>query len=75
MCMFIFTRGPRLSLAQFSHSVVSDSLRPHEPQPARPSCPSPTPESTQTHVARVGDAIQSSHPLAQSMLFLKLSKF
>ena len=28
---------------QFSHSVVSDSLRPHEPQQARPPCPSPTP--------------------------------
>ena len=27
---------------QFSHSVVSDSLRPHEPQHARPLCPSPT---------------------------------
>ena len=31
------------SSAQFSHSVVSDSLRPHEPQHARASCPSPTP--------------------------------
>ena len=28
---------------QFSRSVVSDSLRPHESQHARPSCPSPTP--------------------------------
>ena len=28
---------------QFSHSVVSDSLRPHESQHARPPCPSPTP--------------------------------
>ena len=28
---------------QFSHSVVSDSLRPHELQHARPPCPSPTP--------------------------------
>ena len=33
----------RLSV-QFSHSVVSDSLRPHESQHARPPCPSPTPE-------------------------------
>ena len=31
------------SSAQFSHSVVSDSLRPHESQHARPPCPSPTP--------------------------------
>ena len=31
------------SSVQFNHSVVSDSLRPHEPQHARPPCPSPTP--------------------------------
>ena len=29
-------------IIQFSCSVVSDSLRPHEPQHARPPCPSPT---------------------------------
>ena len=34
---------PPLSSVQFSRSVVSDSLRPHEPQHARPPCPSPTP--------------------------------
>ena len=28
---------------QFSHSVMSDSLRAHEPQHTRTSCPSPTP--------------------------------
>ena len=33
----------QFSSVQFSHSVVSDSLRPHEPQHARPPCPSPTP--------------------------------
>ena len=32
----------RLNTVQFS-SVVSDSLRPHESQHARPPCPSPTP--------------------------------
>ena len=31
------------SSVQFSRSVVSDSLWPHEPQYARPSCPSLTP--------------------------------
>ena len=31
------------SSVQFSRSVVSDSLRPHEPPHARPPCPSPTP--------------------------------
>ena len=30
-------------LVQFGRSVVSDSLRPHELQHARPPCPSPTP--------------------------------
>ena len=30
-------------LVQFSRSVVSDSLRPHKSQHARPPCPSPTP--------------------------------
>ena len=30
---------------QFSHSVVSDSVWPIEPQHARPPCPSPTPGS------------------------------
>ena len=29
---------------QFSCSVMSDSLRPHEPQHTRPPCPSPIPE-------------------------------
>ena len=33
----------QLSSVQFSCSVVSDSLRPHESQHARPLCPSPTP--------------------------------
>ena len=33
----------RVSSVQFSHSVVSDSLWPHESQHARPPCPSPTP--------------------------------
>ena len=28
---------------QFSHSVMSNSLRPHESQHTRPPCPSPTP--------------------------------
>ena len=30
-------------LVQFSRSVVSDSLRPHKSQHARPPCPSPSP--------------------------------
>ena len=33
----------QIQIRQFSHSVVSNSLRPHEWQHARPPCPSPTP--------------------------------
>ena len=33
----------RFSSVQFSHSVMSDSLWPHESQYARPPCPSPSP--------------------------------
>ena len=57
-----------LSSIQFSRSVVSNSLRPHESQHARPPCPSPTPEFTQTHVHWVGDAIQQSHLLSSLSL-------
>ena len=43
---------------------MSDSWRPHESQHARLPCPSSLPEFTQTHIHRVGDAIQPSHPLS-----------
>ena len=33
----------KITSVQFSHSVVSSSLRPCEPQHPRPPCPSPTP--------------------------------
>jgi len=48
---------------QTSRSVVSDSFRPHELQHARP-VHHHLPEFTQTHVHRVSDAIQPSHPLS-----------
>ena len=54
----------QFSSIQFSHSVLSYSLRPREPQHTRPPYPSPTPGSTQTHVHWVSDAIQQSHPLS-----------
>ena len=37
------TKVRLVSSVQFSCSVVSDSLQPHEPQHARPPCPSPSP--------------------------------
>ena len=39
----LFKRDFQFSSFQFSRSVVSDSLWPHESQHARPPCPSPTP--------------------------------
>ena len=47
---------------------MSDSLQPHEWQHARPPCHHQLPEFTQTHVCRVGDAIQPSHPLSSPFL-------
>ena len=44
----------QFSSVQFSHSVMSDSLWPHELQHARPPCPSPTPR---VH--------SNSHPLSR----------
>ena len=41
--LMFLQRRHQFSSAQFSRSVVSDSLRPHESQHARPPCPSPTP--------------------------------
>ena len=35
--------SPLVLSAQFSHSVMSESLQPHELQHARPPCPTPTP--------------------------------
>ena len=49
---------------QFSCSVVSDCLRPHESQPARPPCPSPSPGVHSNSLHQVRDAIQPSHPLS-----------
>ena len=54
-------RKPRYTV-QFSCSVVSNSLRPHESQHTKPPCPSPSPGVHSTHVHRVSDAIQPSHP-------------
>ena len=66
-CASLTAQNPLCSV-QFSRSVVSNSLQPHESQLARPPCPSPNPEFTQTHVHRVSDAIQPSHPLSSPSL-------
>ena len=57
---------PQFSSVEFSSSVMSDSLRPHESQHTRPPCPSPTPG---VH----SDSCPSSqwcHPAISSSVFL-----
>ena len=49
-----------LSSVQFSRSVVSDSLRPHESQHARPPCPSPTPR-VHPNLMCIESVMPSSH--------------
>ena len=56
------------SSVQFSRSVVSDSLRPHESQHARPLCPSPTPSSPKT--TSIESVMPSSHLILCLPLFL-----
>ena len=53
-----------ISSAQFSRSVMYDSLQPQESQ--QPGLPvhHQLPEFTQTHVHQVSDAIQPSYPLS-----------
>ena len=56
--------GSWFNSVQFSHSVVSDSLWPHERQYTVTPVHHQLPDFTQTHVHWVSDAIQPSHPLS-----------
>ena len=56
-------RSIKLLEQLFSHSVLSDSLRPQGLQHARPPCPSPTLRVYSHSVHWVSDAIQPSHGL------------
>ena len=57
----------RSSSVQFSRSVTSDSLQPHESQHARPPCPSPTPgvhsDSTSIESVMPSSHLILCHPL------------
>ena len=53
--------GIKPSSVQFSRSVVSDSLRPHESQHARPPCPSPTPGVHSDSRPSIESVMPSSH--------------
>ena len=56
--------APSEKPSQFSRLVMSDSLQPHGLQHPRLPCPSQLLELAQTHVHRVGDAFQPTHPLS-----------
>ena len=56
----------QFSSVQFSHSVVSSSLWPMNRSTPGLPVHHHFPEFTQTHVHRVSDAIQSSHPLSSA---------
>ena len=61
----------RIDCSQFSRSVVSDSLRPHELQHARPPCPSPTPGVHSLTFTSIESVMPSSHLiLCLPLLFL-----
>ena len=67
MCVYIYICTNMytyisLSSVQFSSSVMSDSLQPHESQHARPTCPSPT---TGVH-SNSGPSSQGCHPATSS---------
>ena len=48
---------------QFSHSVMSESLQPHEPQHARPPYPSPTPGIWSIESVMPSSHLIPCHPL------------
>ena len=58
----------RFSSVQFSRSIVSNSLRPHESQHSRPPCPSP---SLGVHLANSSSVI----PFCSCPQFLPASEF
>ena len=60
--------NPKYASVQFSRSVMSDSLRSHELQHARPPCPSPTP--TVHSNTSIESVMPSSHLILCRPLFL-----
>jgi len=63
---------------QFSHSVVSSSLRPHGLQHARPPCPSPTPgvySLMSIELVMPSNHLTLCHPLLLSSIFPSIRVF
>ena len=60
-----------ISSVQFTHSVMSDSLQPHESQHARPSCPCMTNSWISLRLTSLESVMPSSHLiLCRPLLFL-----
>ena len=68
--VFIMTIFYLFISIQFSCSVVSDSLRPHDRSTPVLPVHHHLPEFTQTHVHQVRDAIHPSHPRGHPLLLL-----
>ena len=58
------------SSVQFSHSVMSSSLQLHEPQHARPPCPSPTPRVHPNPCLLIESVMPCNHLILCHPLFL-----
>ena len=65
--------SPSKDSVEFSHSVVSDSLRPHELHHARPPCPSPT--QSLPKLMSIESMMPSNHLILCRPLFLLPSVF
>ena len=65
ICLFLSDLLHLYDSVQFNHSVVSNSLWPHESQHASPPCPSPTPRVHQNS----SPLSQWCHPTISSSLF------
>ena len=66
--LVVFINSLYISSVHFSHSVVSDSLRTHGLQHARPPCPLPTPG---VELMSIESMMPSNHPiLCHPLLFL-----
>ena len=59
-----------ISSVQFSCSVISNSLRPHESQHARPPCPSPTQKNKSDTVSTVSPSISHEVMRQDAMIFI-----
>ena len=66
----------RIVFSQFSRSVMSDSLQPHEPQHTRSPCPSPTPRvHPNTQPMSIKSVMPSNHLIPCRPLLLPASIF